>query len=72
MITHFSNIYKSKNIISNFKFYSNFFVEIFGFLFSFALWQAFETLTNTMSDIRMNREDITQKLIMDIYFDDER
>ena len=54
------------------KFYSNFFVEIFGFLFSFALWQAFETLTNTMSDIRMNREDITQKLIMDIYFDDER
>ena len=52
----------------SFKVASNFFIEVFGFLFSFSLWQAFESLIYTLSDIKLERESITQKLIMDIRY----
>lgn len=45
------------------------FIDIFGFLFSFALWEAFDTLIFQMSEIKLERESITQKLIMDIDFE---
>ena len=47
---------------------SKFFIEVFGFLFSFTLWHAFETLMNTLKAIKIKRESITQKLVMDIVF----
>lgn len=53
-------------------FSSLFLIEVLVFLFSFTLWQAFETLIYTINDIKIRREAITQKLIMDIkYIDDE-
>lgn len=58
--------------IISFGHYSDFLIEVFGFLFSFALWQAFETLIYTLSNIKLEREAITQKLVMDIKFDDGR
>jgi len=51
------------------KFSSKFFIEVFGFLFSFTLWEAFDTLIYAFSDIKLQREIITQKLIMEIDFD---
>lgn len=53
-----------------FKFSSKFFIEVFGFLFSFTLWQGFETLIYTLSDLKLQREAITQKLIMCVNFRD--
>ena len=50
---------------------SKFFIEIFCFLFSFTLWEAFDTLIYTISDIKLQRENITQKLIMDIVFEEK-
>lgn len=52
-----------------FKFSSKFFIEILGFLFSFTLWEAFEALIYTLSDLELKKEAITQKLIMDIDFE---
>jgi len=49
-------------------FSSMFLIEVFSFLFSFALWQAFETYIYTINDIKLKREAITQKLVMDIEF----
>ena len=51
-----------------FNFSSKFLIEVFGFLFSFALWQAFETAIYSLSDAKTERESITQKLVMDIRF----
>ncbi len=51
-----------------FKFSSKFFIEVFGFLFSFTLWEAFDTLIYTFSEIKLERETITQRLIMNIEF----
>jgi len=48
---------------------SFFFLEVFGFLFSFTLWEAFETYIYTLGDIKLEREAITQKLLMDVYFE---
>ena len=45
------------------------FAEITGFFFSFSLWQAFDMLTNTLIDLRREREAITQKLVMDVDFE---
>ena len=50
-------------------FSSKFFLEVFGFLFSFTLWEAFDTLIYTLSEIKLHREAITQRLIMNIKFD---
>ena len=48
---------------------SAFLLEVFGFLFSFALWQAFEIFMYDLSDIRFNSESIAQKLLMNIDFE---
>lgn len=48
---------------------SAFLLEVFGFLFSFALWQAFEIFMYNLSDIRFNSESIAQKLLMNIDFE---
>ncbi len=52
-----------------FHFSSKFFIEVFGFLFSFTLWEAFDTLIYAFSDIKLKREIITQKLLMEIDFE---
>ena len=52
-------------------FSSRFFLEVFGFLFSFTLWEAFDTLIYTLSEIKLHREAITQRLIMEIKFDEK-
>ena len=53
-------------------FESSLFIEIFIFLFSFSLWEAFDTFIYAVSDIKIEREKITQKLIMDISFDNKK
>lgn len=53
-------------------FESSLFIEIFIFLFSFSLWEAFDTFIYAVSDIKIKREKITQKLIMDISFDNKK
>ena len=53
-------------------FESSLFIEIFIFLFSFTLWEAFDTFIYAVSDIKIKREKITQKLIMDISFDNKK
>ncbi len=48
---------------------SKLFIEVFGFMFSFTLWEAFEYLIYDMVDIKRERESITQKLLMNIDFE---
>ena len=55
-----------------FNYSSRFFIEIFVFLFSFTLWKALETFIYTLSEIKYEREAITQKLIMEIVFDNNK
>lgn len=45
------------------------FTEIFGFMFSFMLWEALDSFIFNLGYIKEKRESITQKLLMDIYFD---
>ena len=47
---------------------STLFSEVFGFLFSFLLWEAFDTIIYTLSEIKAERESVTQKLLMEITF----
>ena len=49
---------------------SNFLLEIFGFLFTFSLWEAFDSYIYNLSDIKFERENTTQKLLMKVSFDD--
>ena len=42
--------------------------EVFVFLFSFALWQAFEKLIFNLSNLKTNRDAIAQKLLINIEF----
>ena len=49
---------------------SKLFIEVFGFLFSFTLWEAFESYIYDLSDIKIVREAITQKLLMNIDFEE--
>ena len=51
---------------------SKFFSEIFGFLFSFSLWHAIETYLVNMKDIKYKREEITQKLLMNVSLNNGR
>ena len=44
-------------------------LELFSFLFSFSLWEAFDCVIFDFSNIKLERESITQKLLMDIMFD---
>ncbi len=49
-----------------------FFMEVFCFIFSFALWQGIENIIYDFKDVRIAREDITQNLLMHVVFDDEK
>jgi hypothetical protein len=54
-----------------FNFQSKLFIEIFGFLFSFSLWHAMETYLIKIRDVKYKREEITQKLLMEISLDND-
>lgn len=49
---------------------SNFLLEVFGFLFTFSLWESFDAYIYNLSDIKGERENITQYLLMKVSFDD--
>ena len=50
---------------------ANFLLEVFGFIFTFSLWEAFDAYIYTFKDIRYERENITQNLLMKISFDEK-
>ena len=45
-------------------------LEVFGFIFSFSLWEACDCIIYTLSDIKLDREMVTQNLLMNVEFDD--
>ncbi len=47
---------------------SPFFLEVFGFIFSFSLWQAFEKLIYTLNVLKKNREAMAQRLLINVDF----
>ena len=47
---------------------SKFLLEVFSFLFSFSLWQAFEKLIYTLNTIKNNRDAAAQKLLINVEF----
>lgn len=44
-------------------------LEIFGFIFTFSLWKAIESYLYNLSDIKAEREAITQNLLIEVTFD---
>ena len=50
----------------------DFFMEMFCFLFSFALWEGFENIIYDFRDVRELRQDITQNLLMHVVFDEDK
>ena len=50
----------------------NFFQEVFGFLFSFSLWEAFHALIYDFSSVKNERECVTQNLLTNIDFDENK
>jgi len=44
--------------------------EVLGFLFSFTLWEAFDEVLFTRGELKYYREVITQKLLMEVVFED--
>lgn len=48
-----------------------FFLEVFGLIFSFALWEACDIYIYELSDIKVEREEICQNLLMNISFEDK-
>ena len=48
-----------------------FFMEVMCFIFSFALWQAFENIIYDFRDVKETRKDITQNLLMNVTFDEK-
>lgn len=46
----------------------DFFLEVFGFIFSFALWEGFDALIYDFSEIKNEREAVTQNLLIDVDF----
>ena len=50
----------------------DFFMTVFGFLFSFSLWEAFDAYIYTFSDIKIEREAVTQNLLTNIVFEEEK
>jgi len=50
---------------------SEFFLEVFGFIFSFSLWKAFENIIYTMNDLKYKSEAMAQRLLMEIEFEKE-
>ena len=47
----------------------DFFVEVFGFIFSFALWEGFDAMIYSLSEAKDNREAATQNLLTEIKFE---
>ncbi len=47
-------------------------VEILGFLFSFALWEGFDALLYDFNEIKKEREDTTQNLLINVVFDEPK
>ncbi|MDO4996637.1 MAG: hypothetical protein Q4E69_05610 [Bacilli bacterium] len=47
----------------------DFFLEVFGFIFSFALWEGFDAMIYSLSEAEDNREAVTQNLLTDIVFE---
>jgi len=50
----------------------NYLVEIFGFLFSFSLWEAMDCIIYSFSEVKDEREAITQNLLINVDFDDTK
>lgn len=50
----------------------DFFMEVFCFLFSFALWEGFENIIYDFRDVKELRKDITQNLLMHVVFDEDK
>ena len=46
-----------------------FFNEVMGFLFSFSLWEGFDSLIYIYSDIKAERKDVTQNLLINVEFE---
>ena len=51
---------------------SNYALELFGFIFTFSLWEAIDSYIYSFSDIKYERENITQNLLMKVCFDDSK
>ena len=49
----------------------DFFMEVLGFLFSFSLWEAFDCVIYSFSDVKSDRESITQNLLIEVNFASE-
>lgn len=49
----------------------DFFLEVFGFLFSFALWEGLDSILYDFSEVKNNREAICQNLLMNVDFDEK-
>ena len=47
-----------------------FFLEVFGFMFSFSLWEAFECMIYDFAEVKEEREAITQNLLINILFEE--
>jgi len=47
-------------------------LEILGFLFSFALWEGFDSMIYDFKETKKEREDITQNLLTNVVFDVEK
>ena len=60
-------LYTSLYLLSNF----SYLIEVFGFLFSFALWEAMDCIIYAFSDVKEQREAVTQNLLLDVDFSDE-
>lgn len=45
--------------------------EVFVFLFSFSLWEALDCVIYFFSDLKLQREAITQRLLVDVYFEEK-
>ena len=48
---------------------STFFQTVFTFLFTFSLWEAMDSIIYTFSEIRYERDAITQNLLIEVVFD---
>ena len=48
-----------------------FFLEVFGFIFSFALWKGIEDIIYSLAAVKNKREAITQNLLMAVEFSNE-
>lgn len=48
-----------------------FFLEVFGFIFSFALWEGFESMIYDLAEAKEIREAVSQNLLMSVDFTDK-